>query len=200
MTPAQKTALKAAIQGNATWNAIPNTSDGNFALAETLSMLTSPAVMGWAPRAKLSALMDSLDLSKYTPADNPPTASETPTESEKYALQLYIARLILIQSKQINLGNILLAVSEDRSLDAGKVNVRKAVKDAVIGLPAGAGGVNVNAGGPNGVNALQALMRTALVIEDILKAGSATESGQTAIVFGWEGGITGQDVEAARNS
>lgn len=47
LTSAQKSTLKAAILANPTWNAYPNTPDGNFALAGVLNTGASPAFVLW---------------------------------------------------------------------------------------------------------------------------------------------------------
>jgi hypothetical protein len=50
LTPAQQITLKAAIDGDPTLSAYPNTSDGNFDLAVYLSnTLASPAFIVWRP-------------------------------------------------------------------------------------------------------------------------------------------------------
>lgn len=47
LTSAQKATLKAAIEANSTWNAFPNTDDGNFDLAVVLNQTVSPAFRVW---------------------------------------------------------------------------------------------------------------------------------------------------------
>ena len=196
----QKATLKAAIIASPTWNAFPNSPDGNLELAKVLSQIASPQVFAWDPRAQLSLLMDAINMDKYTPVDAVPTIPGTPNTGTLAEQLLYMNRLLLIQSKQINLANILLSAAENRTLDGSKVNVRKSVRDAVVQLPAGVSGSNVNAGGANGVNVLQALLRPMRWVEDILKVGSATESGVAGAIMGFQGDISPQDVQEARSS
>jgi hypothetical protein len=72
------------------------------------------------------------------------------------------------------------------------------LRDAVVAVPAGAGGSNVSPGGVSGATVLNACVRDALRIEAILAGGDATTGTVTAKLLGFEGAISYQVVEAAR--
>lgn len=187
MTPAQLDILKAAILADPQLSAQPNNPDGNSAIADALNLPAVPAVMGWSTRAPLSGVVDAVNWATFTPADAPDSTV------------VFTNRLLAIQSKQINLSNILLACGEGKTLDGSKANVRKGLKDAVTALPAGAGGALVTAGGVGGVNVLNALLRPATRAEVLLKALDLNEPPVTgSIQFGFQGDVQYPDVEAAR--
>lgn len=57
MTPAQLTTLKTAITNDATANAMPNTSDGNFGLAAYLNTVPASPTALWIPNVSKAALL-----------------------------------------------------------------------------------------------------------------------------------------------
>ena len=98
--------------------------------------------------------------------------------------------------------NLQMMTQGRAALDASKPNIRSGLRDAVIQLPAGSGGAAVTAAGASGVNVLNACTRSATEAEKILataSSGSDTTGSVTARVLGFEGFLSGQDVEAARN-
>lgn len=186
LTTQQLATLKAAIIADGTLNAYPNTTDGNLDMAsEQLNKLASPDFLIWNSRTPVQAVFDSIDWSKYTPTD----AVDSTV--------LYSNRLLMIQTKQMNLQNIL--VGRD-TVDATKLNLRAGLRDSVIQIPAGASGANVAAGGASGSTTLAACSRKALLIEKILTTGAASTGTTTFDLPGYEGQISGADVAAARNS
>lgn len=64
LTTAQKATLKAAILANGTWNAFPNTPDGNFDLAVLLKTDAAGPVKAWRliPRAEALKVVDPAEL------------------------------------------------------------------------------------------------------------------------------------------
>ncbi len=193
LTTAQLQALKTAIVGNPTWNALPNNGDGNFALAALLNAPASPASSVWRTDARVSAILDAVDLSKYTPNDAIGDADSGDTLHRKNG------RLLTAQTKQMNLQ--LLLQGRD-TLNASPVTVRASLRDAVINLPTGASGAATSPGGASGVNALNACVRNATEAEKVLATASQssdTTGTVTARVLGFEGQVSGQDVETARN-
>lgn len=183
MTPQQLAALKAAIVADSALNSQPMTSDGAFAIAAALNAPSNPAANVWRPDASVQAINDAIDYTKYTPTD---AADNTVT---------YSNRLLLVQTKQMNLQNMLIGRD---TVDASRSNVRSALRDAVINLPTGASGANVSAGGASGVNVMNACVRQGKRIEIVMKTGDATTGGVTAAVMGFEGDVSYQEVEQAR--
>ena len=59
LTSEQQATLKAAILANPTWDAYPNNSDGNFALAQLLNQSASPAFTVWKSYVEASQIMEN---------------------------------------------------------------------------------------------------------------------------------------------
>ena len=195
LSNAQLQALKTAITGNPTWAAFPQTTDGYIALAQTLNQTAAPTFTVWRTEVPTTTIMDAIDFSKYTPNG----ALDDATLSTQLIATQRQAQLLAIQTKQMNLQ---MMTQGRQTLDASKPNIRSSLRDAVIQLPAGAGGAAVTAAGASGVNVLNACTRAATEAEKILavaSSGSDTTGSVTARVLGFEGFLSGQDVEAARN-
>lgn len=191
LTIAQKATLKAAINANPAWAAYPNDSDGAYNLAQVLNQKASPAFKVWRTEAPTDAIMDAIAFSSYTPNDAVLSSDTDPALSRK------IGWLLTIQTKQMNLQ---LMVQGRQSIDTSKANVRAGLRDAVILVPAGAGGTNVSPGGASGATVMTACLRDATEAEKILTTGHQSTGGVTADVMGYEGSISPQDVQEARNS
>lgn len=188
MTPAQLAAIKADILASPDLSALPNNSDGAFEIARLYNLPASPAFNVWRTDAPVDAILDAVNWSQYTPTD---AADNTAT---------YTNRMLAIQTKQMNLQNMVLGRT---TINAAKVNIRAGLRDAVIAVPAGAGGASVSPGGASGANVLTACVRPATRIEKLLATasqGSDTTGSTTARVMGFEGSVSYQDIEAARNS
>ena len=183
MTPQQLATVKAAILADPALSAQPMNSDGAFAIAAALNLPASPQENVWRTNASVQAINDAIDWAKYTPVD---AADGT---------AIYTNRLLLIQSKQMNLQCMLIGRD---TVDASKANVRAGLRDAVINIPACANGASVQAGGASGVTVMNKCIRPALRIEDILATGQATTGGVTAKIMGYEGTMSYQEVEQAR--
>ena len=187
MTPAQLTALRQAIDANPTWAAIPNNSDGNYALAALLNAPAVPAFNVWRTEAPVNAILDAINWGTYTPSDA--IASADPTLTQQ------VGRLLAIQTKQMNLQ---LMVQGRDVLNCSRPNVRGGLRDAVIQVPSGAGGAATSPGGANGATVLAQCVRPATRAEVMLAAqsqASDTTGTTTARVLTFEGDV--QDVEAA---
>ncbi len=185
MTPAQLQTLKTAILADPVLNAFPNNSDGAFGIAALLNALASPDFMVWRTEVPVTDIFDAITWTNYTPVDSAD------------ATVIYSNRLLLIQTKQMNLQNMLTG---RLTIDASKVNIRAGLRDAVVALPAGVSGASVSAGGASGVTVLTACTRKAKLVEKILNTGNATTGSVTAALLGFEGTVSYQDVDIARNS
>lgn len=184
MTPQQLAALKVEIDADPVLSALPNTADDAFTIAAALNQLAVPDYAVWRTEAPVQAIFDAIDWSKYTPVD---AADGTAT---------FTNRLLVVQTKQMNLQNMLIGRDV---VDATKANLRAGLRDAVIQLPAGAGGGLVTAGGTSAATVLAACTRRATRGEKVLVAQSGvTTGGTTAAIMGHEGAISYQDVLAAR--
>jgi hypothetical protein len=184
MTPQQLTALKNEINADPALSALPNTPDDAFVIAAALNQLASPDYLVWRTEVPVQAIFDAIEWSKYTPVD----AADNSV--------IYTNRLLLIQTKQMNLQNMIVG---RETVDALKANIRAGLRDAVIALPAGAGGALVSAGGASGATVLAACTRQATRGEKVLVAQANVTTGTTtAAIMGYEGQIGYQDVLAAR--
>lgn len=189
LTPAQLATLKTAISANPTWNNQPMTSGGAFAIAADMNLVAAPDFMLWRSEARAADILDAISFDKYTPTDAAGDADTAPIAAAK------TNRLLAIQTKQMNLQ--LMLQGRD-SINAGKANIRASLRDAVISLPSGVGGASTAAGGASGVTVLTACTRKALVGEKILVGSSATTGTVTANLIGYEGQLSSEDVQQAR--
>lgn len=199
LTTTQLAALKLAINNDPVLSAIPNSTDGAYAVADELKKYPTVDFLVWMTNAPTQNIIDAIDGDKYTPVDVVPVAviPDTPTEGEKFKLKQYEARILACQTKQISLQTLVIG---RETINASKVNVRKWLQDAVIKCPAGAAGALVHPGGASGATTLTACLRKASRGEQILAAGFATTGTVTGNLLGFEGTLSNQDVEAARNS
>ena len=179
MTPAQLTALRAACfldAGAAAFFAAPGNAAG---LRSYLNAAGGTNV--WRTEAPVDAINDGIDYGKYTPTDAVPATDP--------ALSIDVARMLRIQTKQMNLQNILIGRT---TLNCSRPNVRGGLRDAVIGVPAGASGALTARGGASGVYVLAACVRPGTRAEVMLAAGaqaSDTTGGTTARVLTFEGDV-----------
>lgn len=189
LTTAQLQTLNAAIKANPTWSAYPKNSDGHFALAGVLNAPAAPAFKVWRTDAKTTLLIDSINLANYTPND------AIADSDSGDLLQRKNGRLLTAQTKQMNLQ---LMLQGRETLNCSTATVRANLRDAVILLPTGAGGANTSPGGASGATTLTACTRNATEAEKILAGATETTGTVTAAVLGFEGALSAQDVEAAR--
>lgn len=185
MTPAQLSALRAAcfLDANA---AAFFVAPGNAAgLRAYLNGASGTNV--WRTDAPIDGINDGIDYGKYTPSDAVPSADP--------ALSIDISRMLRIQTKQMNLQNMLIGRA---TLNCSRPNVRGGLRDAVIGVPAGTAGALTAPGGASGANVLAACVRSGTRAEVMLAAAaqaSDTTGGTTARVMTFEGEVT--DLDAA---
>lgn len=183
LTTAQYAALKADIAASADMNNQPATHAGSEIIAGLYNVVSATDV--WRTEASVQAIYDAIDWSKYTPADTPDTT------------QIYENRILCIQTKQMNLQNMLQGRT---SVDASKANLRAGLRDAVTALPAGAAGAAVTAGGANGNTVLSAMTRKATRFEKLFATSQAQTGGVTANLLVLEGAVSVDDIQIARES
>lgn len=185
MTPAQLTSLRGAcfLDANA---AAFFVAPGNAAGLRAYLNAASGANV-WRTDASVDAINDGIDYGKYTPTDAVPSTDP--------ALSIDISRMLRIQTKQMNLQNILIGRT---TLNCSRPNVRGGLRDAVIAVPAGTAGALTAPGGASGANVLAACVRPGTRAEVMLAVGSQasdTTGGTSARVLTFEGEVS--DVEAA---
>lgn len=188
MTPAQLATFKAAILAETASEFIAlRTNNDEQGMADWYNTAVSPAIYAWDPQALVDRIHDSIDDTKYTPADAPDgTAAQT-------------NRCLYIAIKQMNLQTML---NGRFTIDATKSNVRTKLKDATTAVPAGTNGANVSPGGGSGVNVLTALRRNAPVsrFEKLFSAGTQTTGTVAGEVLVIEGNATAQNISDALRS
>ena len=188
LTTAQLQAIKADIAANADMNTLPANSDGSYEIARLYNLPASPTFTVWRTDAQVSAILDAINWSLYTPNDAPDNTAT------------YTNRTLNIQTKQMNLQNMV--IGRER-LDCSKVNIRAGLRDAVIAVPAGAGGAAVSPGGASGATVLNNCTRAATRLEKLLAVasqGNDTTGSVTARVMGFEGSVSYPDIDAAKAS
>ena len=192
LTTAQLQALKTALFAETAPALVGYIANGqNGLVAEWLNQTASPTFSVWRTDARVSSIIDAIDLSKYTPNDVVLDGDSGDTLHRKNG------RLLTSQTKQMNLQ--LLLQGRD-TINAALVTVRAGLRDAVIAVPTGAGGAATSPGGASGATVLAACVRPATRAEKILATASQasdTTGTTTARVMGYEGGVTDLDVAAA---
>jgi hypothetical protein len=183
LTPAQYASLKADILASGDMNTQPMTSAGAAAIAALYNAASNQDV--WRTDANVNAIYDAIDWTKFTPAD---AVDSTVT---------YSNRLLLIQTKQMNLQNMLQGRT---TVDASRANLRAGLRDAVTNLPAGSSGAAISAGGAGGAAVLNALTRKATRFEKLFATQSAATGTVSANILVIEGVVSGDDIQVARES
>ena len=183
LTTAQIATLKADIAANSDTNSQPMSNAGHAEIARLYNLASTTDV--WRTDAPVSGIADAINWAAYTPTDTPDGTA------------LYTNRALVIQTKQMNLQMMLQGRT---TVDASRANIRAGLRDAVTGLPAGASGAVVVAGGANGITVLTALTRKALRIEKLFMGATATTGPVTANLLVYEGGIAADEVATARES
>lgn len=181
LTPAQLATVAADILAKPDLNSQPLNRDGSYQIYLLYNAVSATDV--WRTDAPVQDIYDAIDWSKYTPTDAPDGTA------------IFTNRLLAIQTKQMNLQNMLQGRS---TVDASKANLRAGLRDAVIGLPAGANGALITAGGASGATVLAALTRKALRIEALFAALPATTGNTTAQLLVWQGQIDLNSILQAR--
>lgn len=182
LNPALRPALKAAILADPTLNGFPATADGASAIAALLNAPAVPAFPVWRTDAPVSDILDAISWATFTQTD---AVDGTSNQTN---------RLLAVQTKQMNLQSMLQGRD---TVNASKANVRAGLRDAVIGLPTGAAGAALSAGGAGGATVLAALIRSATLGEKILAGVPAQTGPTTATLLQHEGPILYQEVVAA---
>lgn len=159
-SPSMLDTLRADVLGHADTLAAYNAGD-RITLAALYNANASPEVNVWDWDVPTDRIHDAIDYTKFTPAD---AAAENLIGAQ---------RLLMIQTKQMNLQNMLMGKA---SVDATKANLRAGLRDALINLPAGVSGAVVQASGASAVNAMNACTRPTKCsrLEKLFSTGQAT--------------------------
>lgn len=179
LTADQIVALRAACFANGTAAAFFQSPGNSSGLHTWLN--GNDSVNAWRTDANVTAILDAINWSNYTPNDVVAGADVDPLLSVK------IARLLTVQTKQMNLQ--LMLQGRDR-LNTAPTQVRAGLRDAVIAVPTGLSGANTSPGGVSGATVLAACVRTATRAEVMLAAAgqaSDTTGTTTARVLTWQG-------------
>lgn len=194
LTLAQLRVIRDDILANPDLSAPPNTLDGEYEIARLYNLPPAEPMAVWRTETPVTAILDGVDLAKYTPADVPLT-TDLPAAS---ATWLNRSQNILIKQ-----GNLILLTQGREKLDTSKVTIRNSVKDAITAIPAGVNGANTAPGGASGSTVMTACTRFATRIEKLLaiaSQGSDTTGSVTARVMGFEGHISPNTVHEAKVS
>lgn len=190
LSPTQYATLRAAIQADPVLNAIPIGGDGDIAIAEAFNALATPDFLVWRPDVPVRDIMDTFNFAAFTPADSMPEGNV-----DQASIQRYAARLLTIQTKQMNLQ---LMLQGRETVDASLPNFRAGLRDALVGVPAGVNGASVAVAGASGVNALNVCTRKATRYEKLFAGSNSTTGSVTAAVMTLVGPLSAADVNTAR--
>lgn len=165
----QRTSVLAVVNADQTALAFKQAGDA-FSLKAWLNADSATTV--WRTDAPVSAILDSITWSSYTPNDAPD------------ATTLWLNRALASQIKQMNLQIMLQGRS---TVDASKTTFRAGLRDAVIALPTGAGGASVAAGGASGATTLGVCTRLAKRVEAALVTAPQNTGTVSASILTFEG-------------
>ena len=179
-TTSQQQAVRTAVLADGAAAAFKAAGDAFSLKAWLNEQPASGGVSVWRTEALVNDIFDAIDYSRFTPNG----ALDDATLLDALAASRRQAQLLAIQTKQINLQIMLFG---QRTVNASKPNIRAALRDAVINLPAGNGGASVSAGGAGGVTVLNACTRIARRVEAMLVGADATTGPVTAKLLGFEG-------------
>lgn len=197
LTPGQLATLKADIAANANpipaglpfagveVRSVPNTGDGNVAVAGWYNLTAAPAYTVWRD-LPMEDVLNLITFAAMTPADAVPT---TPA----LTVDVWRARSLACQGKQFNLQNLTLGRG---TAPMKRANYRAAMQDCLTGIPAGAAGALIAA---NWVGVRDAAKFGATNAEKLFAAGAGTTAAPSDLSATAEGGLTPQEVETARN-
>lgn len=177
MNNAQLLLIKAAIQADSVLNAMPNTADDAFAIADALNVSTADYFV-WQTSMPATAVFDAITWANLTPQDVPDGTTT------------WTNRALCCQGKQFNVQTMLTG---RESINPSKANIRAGLQDALTQVPSGAGGAARSAGWASVQTAMQ---RKATRAEKALSTG--TGSAASPALLGFEGQLSYQDVLDAR--
>lgn len=189
LTTTQLQTLKSAILADPAMAAQPMTSGGAFAIAAMLNAAAAPSFKVWRSDAPVDSIIDSITWAGFTPNDKVGSTDTEPALSRK------IGWLLEIQTKQMNLQLMLQGRS---ALDCSHATLRAGLRDAVIQVPSGIGGAATSPGGAGGATVMGVCVRDATLGEKILAGAQETTGGVSAAVLGYEGALSSDDVQQAR--
>jgi len=179
LTDTQRTTLAAAIRADASPEVVAALAGRNDTELVRLYNLPSTFVI-WKKNTSKQDIFGAIAWKNLTPADAPDGTAA------------YTNRALACQSRQFNIQTMLISPGE--SLDMTKANIRTGVKDAVEGVPSGAGGALLDAGW----TAIKAAStRLATVAETLFATGTGTNGSPGALTV--EGSIDTEDVGRALN-
>ena len=200
LTAAQKTTLKADILANQAtipagqpWtnsyagvavSAVPNSNDGNATIAGWYNQTASPDFFVWRD-LPMDTVLGLITYANMTPADAVPTDTAL-------NVAIWQGRSLVCQGKQFNLQNLTIGRT---TAPMKKSNYRSGMADCLANIPSGAAGALLSANWGGVRDAAKFLARFA---EKVLATGTGTFN--TPADLGYEGTVSGDDIEAARNS
>lgn len=156
-------------------------------MTQWLNQPATPSHAVWSSVVNVGTILDAISFDVYTPTALPTDATAT----------IYTARILAIQTKQMNLQNMLIG---RESINCSRSRVREGLLDAVVDIPSGANGALRSAAGASGARLLNALTRPATRGEKIFSDTSTTTGTVTAFNLGYEGFITDAEVVLAINT
>lgn len=193
LSNAQLAALKADIAANTNTVAyagaptqikdVPNSSDGNFAVAAWYNQAAAPAFIVWRD-LPMEAVHGLHVAANMTPLGNPPTTPDL-------TVQVWIARCVTCQGKQLNYQGLTQGRS---TAPMKKLGYRAALQDCLTSVPAGTNGALLSAGW---VEIRDAAKFSATNAEKLFATGTGTSGSPADLSF--EGNVSASDVDSARN-
>ena len=180
LTTQQLAAVKADIAANPDLNGQPAGPDGSDAIAALYNAAAAPAFTVWRTTTPIADIENAIAWPNFTPSDTPD------------GTQLWMNRALACQGKQFNLQ---IMIQGKAAISSGRANIRAGLQDATTNIPSGAGGAPLTGGW---LAIKPAMTRPATRIERLFATGTGTAGNPGDL--GFEGKVTYQDIEQARNS
>lgn len=182
LTDAQIVTLAAAIAAETDAEFVGYRDNGQTTLmAQWFNQPASPAHTVWASDVEVNAILDAISFGVYTP-----NAAATDATAA-----ISTARLLAIQTKQMNLQNML--IGRER-INCKRNRVREGVLDAVIDIPSGNNGSLRSAAGADGIRVLNAMTRPATRGEKLFATTQTATGVLSAFNLGFEGAVSDTDI------
>lgn len=180
MTPEQLSTFKAAIEGETdpTFAALRQAVNEQ-GMADWYNAASTFQV--WKSSTDVASLFNAIVWKSLTPADSADGTA------------LFTNRALVCQAKQINLQIILQGQT---SIATGKVSLRQGLTDALLDVPAGAGGALLDAGWLGAGKVKATIQRACNRVERIWATGTGT-SNTPGDLGEFDGSVTAQEVSDA---
>ena len=183
LTAPQQATLKAYVEADHVLSLKTPSAQSASEIKVALAVEVTPAWYVYRTNMPKQEVQNAVLYANMTPAQ------AIPANNTNEALQIWIAKNLLAQGKQLNLQNLLLG---NDNINFALPNIRAGFQDALTFLPTKNDGTTQQAGWP----ALQLLIsRSANTLEKLLATGTGSQA--SPATMGYEGTVNENDIGTA---